>query len=141
AMLKFGRDEENDADRRGLRNAVATGYDGEAMLAFFRRLQSIEKDKPTKFEVYFLTHPPTEGRIKRVSKEPGTAVTSANEEALAEGLRSRSLFRESADAYRRALESDPDNSNLKARLAEVARLSPVTTPLKPLPQAQREEKL
>src|SRR5262249_16722779 len=53
AMLKFGRDEENDADRRGLRNAVSTGYDGSAMLTFFRRLDETEKTKPNGFEVYF----------------------------------------------------------------------------------------
>src|ERR1044071_2327401 len=69
AMLKYSRDEENDADRRGLRNSVALGYDGQAMVEFLRRLEWTEKEKPDKFEAYFLTHPPTPERVKRVSKE------------------------------------------------------------------------
>ena len=60
------RDEENDADRRGLRNAIATGYDGTAMLTFFERLEKTEKEKPSSLEVYFLTHPPTGERIRSV---------------------------------------------------------------------------
>jgi Zn-dependent protease with chaperone function len=118
AMLKFSRDEENDADRRGLRNAVASGYDGKAMLAFFRRLQTTEKEKPSSLEIYFLNHPPTDERLRRISKEPGTADSAANAAALGDGYASRSLYRKAADAYTRSLQLDPGNADVRHRMAE-----------------------
>lgn len=121
AMLKFSRDEENDADRRGMRNAVATGYDGQAMLSFFRRLEATEKDKPGKLEAYFLTHPPTAERIRRVSNEPGAAASPENLTALAEGYSARSLYREAADTWRRAEALQPENSTFRDRIAESLR--------------------
>src|SRR5579871_6196534 len=78
AMLKFSRDQENDADRRGLHNATAAGYDGKAMLTFFKQMETTEKEKPSSLEVYFLTHPPTPVRVARVEKEPGTQDNEAN---------------------------------------------------------------
>src|SRR5204863_9825295 len=124
AMLKFSRDEENDADRRGLREAVATGYDGQAMVQFLKRLESTEKEKPDKLEAYFLTHPPTAERVKRVSKEPGAALTAANYAALGDGCASRSLYRQAAAAYRRAIELQPGDSSLNDRLADASRHAP-----------------
>jgi predicted Zn-dependent protease len=138
AMLKFGRDEENDADRRGLKNSVANGYDGQGVLTFFKRLQSIEKDKPSKFEVYFMTHPPTEERIKRVTKEPGTADSAANAVALGDGYASRFLFRQAAESYKRALRMDAGNSEVKQRLAEAVLKEPEVRSAPPLSDEQRE---
>jgi Zn-dependent protease with chaperone function len=127
AMLKFSRDEENDADRRGLKNATATGYDGSAMLTFFERLQSTEKDKPSKLEVYFLTHPPTAERIRRVGQEAGTADNAANAAAIGDGFAERSLYRSAVDAYRRSLKGDPTNVLVKQRLADAFLRAPETT--------------
>ncbi len=141
AMLKFTRDEENDADRRGLRNAVNSGYDGKAMIRFFEHLDATEKERPSKLEVYFLTHPPTPERIKRIEKEPGTAVSSANELALADGYTSRSLFREAVEAYRKAIELSGDSADLKVKLSEVAAREPQTVAAKPLTDEARSQRL
>lgn len=141
AMLKYSRDHENDADRRGLRNAVATGYDGQALLAFFRRLQSREKDRPSQLEVYFLTHPPTTERLNRVSREPGTADTAANALALGDGYAARFLFRQAAAAYRRALERDPGNVEAKHRLADALRQAPQASAVPALSPEDRAQYL
>jgi len=122
ALLKFSRDEENDADRRGLRAMTAAGYDGAAMLAFFRRLQATEKHRPGGLEVYFLTHPPTAERIRCVSADPASG--SSAPASLGDGLARRFLFRQAAEAYRRALAADSDNMDLKLRLAEALRSAP-----------------
>lgn len=118
AMLKFSRDEENDADRRGLKNAIANGYDGTAMLTFFERLEKTERERPSSLEVYFLTHPPTAERIRRVGHEPGTADTAANSAAIGDGYVQRSLYREAVAAYRRSLKLEPGDALLKQRLAD-----------------------
>lgn len=141
AMLKFGRDEENDADRRGLRNAVATGYSGDAMLDFFRRLDATEKEHPSKLEIYFLNHPPTPERIRRISKEPGTAHSATNLLALAEGLESRSLYRRAAEVYRQALQGDPDNRELKQKLAACSAHLPRNAATAKLPADAKAEAL
>src|SRR5258708_17524504 len=139
AMLKFGRDEENDADRRGVKNAVASGYDGSAMLDFFRRMQTIEKDKPSSFDVYHLHHPPTEERLKRIAKEPGTASSAGNLAALADGLADRSLYLRAADTYRKALDLNPDSTDLKMKLADALRRAPDKGPARKLSAAEKAE--
>jgi tetratricopeptide (TPR) repeat protein len=141
AMLKFTRDEENDADRRGLKNATASGYNGKSMLTFFQRLGATEKDKPNKFEVYFLTHPPTEERLRRIGNEPGTADTAANAAALGDGLAARSLYREAAEAYRKAAQLDPSNTDFKTRLADVGMRIPRMRPGPVLSADARQMKL
>jgi len=141
AMLKYTRDQENDADRRGLRNATATGYDGSAMLTFFQRLETTEKEKPSKLEVYFLTHPPTAERIRRISHEPGAADTAANEAAIGDGCAQRSLFRSAVAAYRRSLKADPGNSAVKQRLADAFLQIPQPTQIPRLSPADRDARL
>ncbi len=144
AMLKFSRDEENDADRRGLKNATATGYDGTAMITFFQRLQDTEKEKPSSLEVYFLTHPPTAERIRRVGHEPGTVDSAANAAAIGDGYAQRSLYRQAAVAYKRALKLDPDvteKASIKQRLADAYVKIPQTSDRAPLSMEARELKL
>jgi len=141
ALLKFSRDEENDADRRGLKSMVAIGYDASALPAFFRRLQSTEREKPSALEVYFLTHPPTEERLRRVAREPGMADTAANAAARGDGYAARFLYRQAAAAYRRALQLDPDNSDWKYRLAESLRRAPPKRAASPLSPDARADAL
>lgn len=141
AMLKFSRDEENDADRRGLRNATATGYDGTAMLTFFERLESTEKDKPSSLEVYFLTHPPTAERIRRVGQEAGVADNAANAATIGDGYVERSLYRSAVDAYRRSLKTDPGSLAVKQRLADAYLRIPQTIVSPRLLSEAREMKL
>ncbi|MEP6754702.1 MAG: M48 family metallopeptidase [Chthonomonadales bacterium] len=107
AMLKFSRDEENDADRRGLKNAVATGYDGRKMADFLSRLGDEEKSKPTKFETYFLTHPPIPERVRRVSEEAGSKETANNAVALGDGQVARGLIGQAILSYKRAVALNP----------------------------------
>lgn len=64
---KFSRDDEFEADRMAVRYAYKAGYNPNAMIRFFDR---INKDtKLSKFTKYFSTHPSTNDRIKRVQEE------------------------------------------------------------------------
>ncbi len=66
-FLKFSRGAEKEADRLGAQYMWASGYDPQAMVSFFEKLQSKEKGKPGTLSKAFSTHPLTGDRIKEVN--------------------------------------------------------------------------
>lgn len=67
--LQYSREDEYEADDVGTEVSYAVGYDPHEGLDFFDRLMTeIEKRRPGRWEVYFMTHPRTEDRIKRQLK-------------------------------------------------------------------------
>ncbi len=65
-FLKFSRGAEKEADRLGAQYMWASGYDPNALVSFFEKLQAQEKRKPGTLEKVFSTHPMTGDRIKEV---------------------------------------------------------------------------
>ncbi len=65
--LKFSRDDEYDADRRGLSYAYKAGFDPNGMIRFFQKLQALEKRGGSSPE-FLRTHPLTRTRIDRAQK-------------------------------------------------------------------------
>jgi predicted Zn-dependent protease len=65
--FKFSRDDEYDADRRGLSYAYKAGFDPNGMVRFFQKLQSMEKrnGRPPEF---LQNHPLTTARIDKAKK-------------------------------------------------------------------------
>ena len=63
-FLKFSRGMESEADLLGLEYMYKTGYDPEAFVDFFEKVQTLEKQKPGTLSKVFSTHPPTDDRIK-----------------------------------------------------------------------------
>src|SRR5580700_8404500 len=68
-FMKFGRDAEREADLLGLEYEYAAGYDPQAFIQFFEKLQTKEEQKQNLVAKAFATHPPTEDRIRRAQKE------------------------------------------------------------------------
>jgi len=62
-FLKFSRDAERQADFLGIQYMYKAGYDPNAYVAFFERLQADEKRRPGTISKVFSTHPPTPDRI------------------------------------------------------------------------------
>jgi len=52
----------------GLQYMYKTGYDPEAFVDFFEKIQSLEKKKPGTMAKVFSTHPPTDDRIVNAQK-------------------------------------------------------------------------
>ena len=68
-FLKFSRGFEAEADYLGLQYMYATGYDPQAFIAFFEKVQAKEKKKPGSIAKAFSTHPQTPDRIEQSQKE------------------------------------------------------------------------
>jgi predicted Zn-dependent protease len=67
-FLSFSRQFESEADMLGLQYMYKTGYDPEAFVDFFEKIQSLEKKKPGTMAKVFSTHPPTDDRIVAAQK-------------------------------------------------------------------------
>jgi predicted Zn-dependent protease len=67
-FLSFSRAFESEADMLGLQYMYKTGYDPEAFVDFFEKIQSLEKKKPGTMAKVFSTHPLNEDRIKAAQK-------------------------------------------------------------------------
>jgi predicted Zn-dependent protease len=68
-FLKFSRDDERQADYLGLEYMYKAGYDPNAYISFFERIQADEKRRPGTIAKVFSSHPPTPERIERTQKE------------------------------------------------------------------------
>ena len=62
-LLGVTRDSEKEADQLGIQYLWNTGYDPNAFVSFFEKLQAQEKTKPGKLAGFFRTHPYTVDRI------------------------------------------------------------------------------
>jgi predicted Zn-dependent protease len=65
-FLKFSRGAEKEADRLGAQYMWAAGYDPNALITFFEKLQAREKKKPGTLAKVFSTHPMHGDRITEV---------------------------------------------------------------------------
>ena len=52
----------------GLQYMYKTGYDPEAFVDFFEKIESLEKKKPGTMAKVFSTHPPTDARIVKAQQ-------------------------------------------------------------------------
>jgi len=71
SFLKFSRNAEREADLLGLEYLYASGYDPEAFVQFFEKLEAKEKEHHGFLAKTFSTHPMTEDRVEAAQKEIG----------------------------------------------------------------------
>ncbi|MFZ0634317.1 MAG: M48 family metallopeptidase [Candidatus Acidiferrales bacterium] len=79
SYLKFSRDAEREADYLGLQYMYKAGYDPNAFVAFFEKVEADEKKHPGTIPKLFSTHPPTPDRIEASQKEIATILPSRDE--------------------------------------------------------------
>lgn len=120
--FSYSRDDERDADDYAARSMLASGHDPNYLTVFFTRLaEKYEKDKPSKIEVLFRTHPLTSERIQRLKKRP--ELDPENAAALArigDGYLRRGRPLTAMRFLERALEKNPDLISARLSLAEAA---------------------
>jgi predicted Zn-dependent protease len=68
-FLKFSRGFEAEADYFGLQYMYKAGYDPNAFVTIFEKLQALDKKKPGTLSKAFSTHPQTPDRISETQKE------------------------------------------------------------------------
>jgi len=69
AFLKFSRMDESEADFLGLQYMYKAGYDPQAFIQFFEKVDALEKHKPGAVAKLFSDHPQTPDRIARSEDE------------------------------------------------------------------------
>ena len=78
-FLKFSRGFEAEADYLGLQYMYKAGYDPNAFVAFFEKLEAQEKKKPGTLAKAFSTHPQTPDRIKKSQEEIASILPSRDQ--------------------------------------------------------------
>jgi hypothetical protein len=68
-FLKFSRDFEAQADYLGVQYMYRAGYDPQAFISFFEKIQALEKRKPGLVAKTFSDHPQTPDRILHTQEE------------------------------------------------------------------------
>ena len=64
-FLKFSRNFESEADFLGVQYMYKTGYDPQAFITFFEKIEAKNKKQPGTLAKAFATHPPTPDRMPR----------------------------------------------------------------------------
>ncbi|RRA47276.1 M48 family metallopeptidase [Acidipila sp. EB88] len=78
-FLQFSRDFEAQADFLGTQYLYRSGYDPQALVTFFEKIENLEKQKPGMISKAFMTHPATPDRIGRTQDEIATLLPPRNE--------------------------------------------------------------
>lgn len=78
-FLKFTRDQERQADFLGTQYMWKAGYDPNAFVSFFEKVEAIEKKEPGTIPKVFATHPPTPDRVEAIQKEIETILPARSQ--------------------------------------------------------------
>ncbi len=78
-FMQFSRDFEAQADFLGTQYLYRAGYDPQALVSFFEKIENLEKHKPGLIARAFETHPETPDRIARTQEEIATLLPPKNE--------------------------------------------------------------
>jgi len=68
-FMKFSRGFESEADYLGVQYMYKTGYDPQAFISFFEKIEAKDKKQPGTLAKVFASHPPTPERIARTEQE------------------------------------------------------------------------
>lgn len=78
-FLQFQRDFEAQADWLGVQYLYKAGYDPQQFIAFFEKIEALQKTKPGLISKTFSTHPQTPARVARTQHEIATILPARAE--------------------------------------------------------------
>jgi beta-barrel assembly-enhancing protease len=85
AFLKFSRGFEAEADYLGVQYMYKSGYDPDAFISFFEKVEAMEKHKPGTIAKAFSAHPQTPDRVEKTQQEISTLLPPLPEYKLDTG--------------------------------------------------------
>jgi len=141
-FLKFSRDSEREADYLGLQYMYKTGYDPNAYVAFFEKVQAEERRRPGSIPKAFSSHPPTPERIANAQKEIASILPSREEYIVSTSefdvVKARLRLIQSRS---KAQENQPDKPTLRKRTEQdqTKKGKDTTTPDDDRPTLKRRE--
>ena len=108
-FMKFSRSFEAEADYLGLQYMYKSGYDPQAFISFFEKIQAQEKKKPGSLAKAFASHPQTPDRIENSQKEIATILPSRDQYVVSTSEFDQVKARLAALENRRKLNEDNVN--------------------------------
>jgi predicted Zn-dependent protease len=88
-FLKFGRDDERDADRVGLQILRRAGWDGRGMLELFEVLRREQRRDPGSVDTFFSSHPAPRDRIAQLQGAIGRTSAGTRDSAQFRAIKAR----------------------------------------------------
>ena len=79
SFLEFSREHEYEADYLGLQYMYKAGYDPNAFVTFFEKIEAEERRRPGTVPKIFSTHPPTPDRVAAIQKEIETILPARDQ--------------------------------------------------------------
>jgi predicted Zn-dependent protease len=114
-FMKFSRGFEADADYLGLQYMYKAGYDPQAYITFFEKIQAQEKKKPGTLAKVFSDHPQTPDRIEKSQQEIATILPARPQYMVTTSEFDEVKARLAAIENRRKMVDQKDNSKPSLR--------------------------
>jgi beta-barrel assembly-enhancing protease len=116
-IMKFSRSIEADADFLGIQYMYKAGYDPQAYITFFEKIQAMDKKKPGTISKAFSSHPQTPDRIEASQKEIATILPARQEYTVTTSEFDEVKARLAAIENKRKLNDDKDTKKPTLRRA------------------------
>jgi predicted Zn-dependent protease len=118
SLTKFSRGFETEADYLGVEYLYKAGYDPQAFISFFERVQAQEKQKPGLIAKAFADHPQTADRMKKTQQEIGGILPAREAYVISTSDFEEAKSRLTAIANRRRpAEQDAERPTLRRKTA------------------------
>jgi predicted Zn-dependent protease len=130
-FLKFSRDAEREADFLGLQYMYKAGYDPNAYVTFFERIQADEKRRPGTIPKAFSTHPPTPDRIEAAQKEIARILPAKQEYIVTTSEFDQVKARLHNIMFTRKAQPGPNKPTLRTKTEQSKGPTSTTTPSDP----------
>ena len=109
-FLSFSRGFEAEADYLGVQYMYASGYDPQASISFFEKIEAQEKKKPGSLAKAFATHPQTPERVAKLQQEIATVLPPKEQYTVTTSEFDSVKARLAALENHRKVNEDKDNS-------------------------------
>ncbi len=127
-FMKFSRGFESEADYLGLQYMYKAGYDPQAFISFFEKIQAQDKKKPGTLAKAFSSHPQTPERIEKSQQEIREILPARPEYIVNTSEFTDVKARLAALENRKKINPDKDNNKPSLRRTQTASSSDPNNP-------------